>query len=377
MTKANTIITIFLYFFLSSLSAQSVFFDYKTFKKTDGLSLSSDAKVVKNKIELTPAQKNRRGGVWFADKKIPVSDTFQIEFCFRIHKNGGSGPSGKGGEGLAVVIHNNEYHAKNGSKGEGLGYAGIPNSIAIEFDAQDTEDMEAQHISVQTNGVDENSFEKEYSIAAMKLEKLDLKDGKLHHVKISYSNYQMSIFVDNKKILRFPFNILHHINLDSGKAWVGICAATGDTYAVHELSCFTMQSTQKKITYEEGREVSNTKKMTVQTKILKIRVWDNNQEDGDIISIKLNDKWVIRHFTLSNAGDEFEVELEGQLNYLIVHAHNLGSIPPNTCSVAILGENGQQEATLRSNMQVSDALTLEYHKKSKKEDKIKEKGKKK
>ncbi len=363
--------TIFFLFISVFAFSQEFVFDYKKFKEVDGLSFSSDATVAKSKIQLTPAKANRRGGVWYGKKKVAISDTFDISFCFKIYQNGGEGKSGKGGEGLALVFHNNEAFNINGNKKEGLGYEGIPNSVAIEFDVQNTEDMGEQHVSIQTRGIQENSHLKEASIAAMKLENINLKDGRVHHVQITYNNPQMIIYIDGKKVLRFPFNIMHHINLDQGKGWVGITASTGNAYSIHELSCFSMKSKPKKIPYTEDREIKQRKQVTVNTRVVKIFVWDDNQEDGDIISVQLNGKWVIQNFTLTKAGDEFEVELEGQQNFLILHAHNLGSIPPNTAGVAILDENGNQQVTMRSNMQVSEALNIQYHKKNKESKKTK------
>lgn len=365
----RTTLTLLLSFFCCLGFSQSESFSYDKFKNAQGLILSSDAKEAKGKVQLTPAQSNRRGGLWFSKQKMSVSDTFQTTFCFKIHKNGGIGSSGDGGEGIAFVIHNNEITAKNGRKQEGMGYSGIENSVAIEFDTQDTEDMGEQHVSVQTNGLLANSYNKSCSYAAMKLDGFNLKDGKEHTAKIHYNNPFLTISLDGFEVLKCEIDLTEYINLDEGCAWVGLTSATGKAYSIHEVSCFSMTSQTKQIPYEmevkaEGRAMKRTKRVVVHSKKIRIRLWDINQEDGDIVSVNLNGKWVIDHFQLTNAGKYFEFELVGQANYLVLHAHNLGEIPPNTAGISVSdGIGGEKEYTLRSNLYESDALLIEYHKK--------------
>ncbi len=355
---------VILILFLTGIShAQDRSFEYEKFKEVDGFILSSDAKLAKKgRLRLTPKQQNRRGGIWFK-KKMWVSDSFDMSFCFKIHDHGGRDVSGTGGEGFAFVIHNNELTAKNGEKGKGLGYEGIPNSLAIEFDTQNQDGLGVQHVSIQTRGTEENSSGKDASIASSVSLPFRLVDEEDHTARISYSAPNLSVYLDGQLVLETEVEISSEINLDGGAAWVGITSATGKAYSIHELSCWSMTSTKKPIPFEvEGRVVSNSKRVVVHSKVVKIYVWDINQEDGDIVSVNLNGEWVIRDFMLSNAGDYFEVELKDNLNYLVLHAHNLGSIPPNTAGVAILDDKGRKAVTMRSNMNVSEALLIEYHK---------------
>jgi hypothetical protein len=96
------------------------------------------------------------------------------------------------GDGLAFVIQNSSstdssYGATGGAKtalgvgNGGLGYAGIPNSVAIEFDtAQDPWDPTANHVAVQSCGLKTNGpvhLSGEYTI------------GNNHHVTSCLYNY--------------------------------------------------------------------------------------------------------------------------------------------------------------------------------------------
>ena len=370
----RTTLTFLLVLFFSLAYAQEGSFEYSKFKGTEGVLLSSDAREVKGgKIHLTPAQSNKRGGLWYSANKMFVSDTFEASFCFKIYKNGGEGPSGEGGEGLAFVIHNNEIPGKNGRKQEGMGYSGIANSVAIEFDAQDTEDMGKQHVSVQTNGVLANSYKKASSYASMTLDGYNIKDGKEHTATIHYNNPFLTISLDGFQVLQCKIDLLETLNLEEGRAWVGITAATGKSYSIHEINCFSMTSQEKQIPYEVeagGRKLKRTKRIVVYSKDIRIRLWDINQEDGDIVSVNLNGEWVVANYMLTNEGEYFNFKLDGQVNYLVLHAHNLGEIPPNTAGISVSdGVGGETEYTLRSNLYVSDSLLIEYHKKEEDEEK--------
>ncbi len=341
-------------------------FEYEKFKNTNGLSRTSDATVNKSKIKLTPPAPNRRGGLYFSDRKMIVSDSFDVNFCFKIYKNGGKKV---GGEGLALVIHNNDSHNKNGEKGVGLGYAGIENSLAIEFDVNDTEGMGGPHVSIQSQGIYPNSHEKKASLAYKNIDQ-DLKDGKHHTARIHYVKPIMTVYLDGEEMISKSLDLTEILNLDSGGAWVGVTAATGKSYSVHELSCFSMAAKEREVPYitNVGRNIKKTKKIIVHSKEIKIRVWDINIEDGDIISVNLNGEWVLQNYQLTNAGEVFEFTLKDQDSFLVLHAHNLGEIPPNTAGIAISDKNGMQETVLRSNMYESDALLIEYHKESQKGD---------
>ena len=64
-------------------------------------------------------------------------------------------------------------------------------------------------------------------------------------------------------------------------------------------------------------------------------MWDNLQEDGDIVSILVNGKIVLREYTLLNKPKPVEIELQKGLNTIVMYAHNLGEQSPNTAKRSI------------------------------------------
>lgn len=94
-----------------------------------------------------------------------------------------------------------------------------------------------------------------------------------------------------------------------------------------------------------GRAVEVGETVTVKNRKIKIKIWDSQIEDGDIISIYLDDKKVIDRVYLRLKPQEFEIELPpGKEHYLTVYADDFGKAEPNTAMVLI--NDGVHEQTI-------------------------------
>jgi hypothetical protein len=99
-----------------------------------------------------------------------------------------------GGDGLAFVIHSDPsgYNAL-GDDGQGLGYAGISNSLAVEFDmwtnvdTQGSDDVFADHISIHSASTGVNSDRSATKLGNSRA--VELADGRIHIVRIQYLPY--------------------------------------------------------------------------------------------------------------------------------------------------------------------------------------------
>ena len=60
------------------------------------------------------------------------------------------------------------------------------------------------------------------------------------------------------------------------------------------------------------------------------RIWDDAQEDGDIISINFNGTWIIENRLITNAGEFIDLQLQPGTNWILFYAVNQGSSGPNT-----------------------------------------------
>ena len=126
-------------------------------------------------LRLTDGQSNTNSvqdapatSVWFSIPQ-PLPSGFTTYFKFVIHNPLQYHNQGLPGDGLAFVIQNapntDASLCASGVQGTalsaapgGLGYTGIPNSIAIEFDTrQDTWDPNANHVAMQSCGTKPNT----------------------------------------------------------------------------------------------------------------------------------------------------------------------------------------------------------------------------
>jgi hypothetical protein len=107
------------------------------------------------------------------------------------------------------------------------------------------------------------------------------------------------------------------------------------------------------------RKVKIKQKVIIKSKKITIRIWDHQQEDGDIVSLRLNGKYVLQKKELSRKPYIIELALEKESNILTLDAINLGSIPPNTAAIEILSEGKQlKRIVLESDMNTSEAIDI-------------------
>ena len=116
----------------------------------------------------------------------------------------------------------------------------------------------------------------------------------------------------------------------------------------------------KKIRADEvlKRKQVSTKTWTVKKNKIVLQVWDNNKEDGDIISLKFNDKWILTDFLLKKEKHTIPLTLNKKENQLLLFAENLGSITPNTAAVSIDDNVLVRTFILNSDMNKSETIKI-------------------
>ena len=67
-----------------------------------------------------------------------------------------------------------------------------------------------------------------------------------------------------------------------------------------------------------------------------IYIWDANQEDGDKISLVVNNKYLLKDFTTKRKRKKIKYKLIKGENIIEITAENLGSTPPNTSRIEIV-----------------------------------------
>jgi hypothetical protein len=112
------------------------------------------------------------------------------------------------------------------------------------------------------------------------------------------------------------------------------------------------------ITKIENREIAIRKEYQVKIKVLQLELWDNDKEDGDQVSIMLNNRWVLRGVAVTKNKKKFEFPLQMGENVLTFHADNLGTAPPNTAAIKFFDGSDEQTIILNSDMDKSEAIRL-------------------
>jgi WD40 repeat protein len=80
----------------------------------------------------------------------------------------------------------------------------------------------------------------------------------------------------------------------------------------------------------------------VRDSTVQIAFWDDQQVDNDTISVFCNGKWILRNARIDKIKKVVNIALEYGDNELIVYAHNLGEIPPNTACLSFTSASGEQ-----------------------------------
>ena len=211
-------------------------FNYTTFTGVTTLQLVTHATISTGRLRLTPNSANQVGAGWH-NVQQNVAGGFTCTFTFRLPTN-----SSGGADGFAFVIQNSSLTAIGGD-GCRIGYHGITNSLAVEFDtytsgtcvAGDVADPNDNHVSVHTKGALANSAEESASIG-INTNIPTLWNNTIRTVRIDYVPGQMEVYIDDLTTPRITAPIdLNTLGLNAGKAWVGFTASTGGATEIHDI----------------------------------------------------------------------------------------------------------------------------------------------
>ena len=90
------------------------------------------------------------------------------------------------------------------------------------------------------------------------------------------------------------------------------------------------------------------KTIIVQKQVIDLFVFDDASEDGDIISVNANNKWVIENKMILNAGEKITLTLDTVSYFLMFYAVNEGTASPNTLAGTI--KDGVTEQPINVNL---------------------------
>jgi hypothetical protein len=223
-------------------------FIYPGFGSTAGLTLNGSTTTPVTGdgtvLRLTPAAIGQ-GGSAFTTSQISLGAgaEFSTFFQFRFTNPGGISPA----DGIAFVLQTVNNNV--GGAGGGLGYMGIANSVAIEFDTYpngpSAGDPNGNHVAIDTNGalngsgVTVNGQINCTNVATVTGTPNCMANGDIWSVWIDYDGTNIKVALADNSLVR-PANIIDQaINisgfLGATSAYVGFTGATGAGFENHDI----------------------------------------------------------------------------------------------------------------------------------------------
>jgi len=342
---------------VSVLSGQNYLFQINDFKASNAnINLKGGASIIDGRLRLSPDKPEQSGACWYKAKKIDFTEGFETEFTFLISQdNIGSLP----GDGFAFVIQSQSPEITGGT-GDNLGYKQIPYAVALEFDIKDDHEGSRNHIDLSFYNPETKSYRQYATVHEIP----EITDGKPHFTRIIYREGRLQIFLDSYlfPVLSVKLDVASKINSQDNQAWIGFTSSTSNLHANHDLLSWSIKEFAPKpediavdsvMVMEKGSLLVKKRKLT-------ISVWDHNTVDGDVISLKLGEDWILTKYELTAKKNTFELTLLGFSQDLVLYAHNVGMVPPNTVTISVFDGLTTQRVSLESNMETSEAIKIVY-----------------
>jgi hypothetical protein len=217
--------------------------NYSDFSSTAGLTLNGSAAQAGSVLRVTPANFGQSGSAFSTSTVSLASNaSFSTFFQFRFTTPGGACDGlGCGADGLVFVVQTVGNNV--GGAGGGIGYAGINNSVGIEFDTWNNgsgDNNSSNHIGADVNG-DVNS------IVLAEVTEADMNDGDIWSVWVDYNGGTNLLEARMNRSGVRPSNALLSLTRDlatdlaTTNAFVGFTSGTGAAYANHDVLSWTLE----------------------------------------------------------------------------------------------------------------------------------------
>jgi hypothetical protein len=108
----------------------------------------------------------------------------------------------------------------------------------------------------------------------------------------------------------------------------------------------------------EKRKTTILKTIEVESKTVKVDLYDNGEVDGDSISLIYNNKLLLSNKRLTTKAItlNLNVDEESQVNELVMYAENLGTIAPNTALMVVTDGPNRYEVRITSDLEKSGVI---------------------
>ncbi len=257
-----------------TISKEIIVSNYQVNAGDSSIIFVGNARKVKNYIKLTDAKTWDGGSIWLKNR-FSVYNDFQTTFKFSIHygdNNNEKEYSIPGADGIALVFQNQNYPML-GVVGGSIGYVGIVNSLAIEFDLFENKyDPNGNHVAVQSMGSKANSADHSIESACLGInsDMILIQQDSIYHVKIEHSNtmHNLKIWIDKNGEWQNPvltidnFDLGDYLNLEDDEfVYIGFTAATGNCFQEHRIYDWTIPCDNQILNVQNYIEVTDKLKV--------------------------------------------------------------------------------------------------------------------
>ncbi len=226
---------------LTALSAPAYAdFTYEDFSDTTGLQLNGNATTAgtgtDTVLRVTPSAPSQSGSV-FSSSPVSLTDaySFSTSFTFNFNQQGGI----EGADGLVFVVQTNSSDVGGG--GGGIGYAGIPNSLGVEFDSYNNgsiDDNSANHVGINLGGDIDSVLLAESPFV------FDSSSDLTAWIDYNSSTQLLEVFLNNSDSRPSDPFLSYTVDLQSilgggSEAFVGFTSGTGAGWANHDVLSWT------------------------------------------------------------------------------------------------------------------------------------------
>jgi hypothetical protein len=210
--------------------------NFADFSDTTGLQLNGDAAQVGSSLRIVPALTSKSGSV-FAPSPQDIG-IFSTAFKFKISETGGiSDGIEAGADGITFTIQNTGSTV-TGGLGGGIGYSGIPQSVAVEFDTYNNgwdPVSNSNHAGINIGG----SVTSEVTVPVTRR----FNDGDEWYVWIDYDGSILEVRMGDTDDRPDDADLSMAIDIVSlvgaSTAYVGFTGGTGGAYGNHDLLCWS------------------------------------------------------------------------------------------------------------------------------------------
>lgn len=219
---------------------------YNDFSSVAGLQLNGSTAQVGNVLRLTPEAYNQSGTAFLSNPvSLAANVSFSSAFSFRISTPtfGIGDGDGIGADGITFIVQTNSSTA--GGAGGGIGYQGIPNSVAIEFDTFDNgvfgNDPNGNHVGIDLNGNIQSVVTQPYATR--------FNNNSIYYAFVDYDGDNKKLEVRVSTTNSRPTDALLAYNVDlvtvlgTSDAYVGFGSGTGSGVGNHDILSWEFRDT--------------------------------------------------------------------------------------------------------------------------------------